>query len=405
MNLCPAPWMHLLTDAEGNVTPCCVWEGEVLGNIATDTIQNIAHSPAVNNIRKAMMSGEAVGGCKGCDRIERSGVQRFSQRDRYKSMLGHLMPDDIGSITFEDGSLKNPFKMELINEQYSNLCNYSCRTCFSLKSSMIAKENNDKIIIKNSTALRPEYFKDMLKRSEQASAINIIGGEGMLISEYWQMLDHLIACGRHDDPSLAIFMCTNGSKLEHQGRSLIEYAKKFRNFTLSISIDAIGERAELFRNGTNWSLVERNIRTLIAAGIQPIFCMTVSATNIWHLPDVHKYLIQNELTSPHILPTFSILVVLSQLSCQVLPLAFKLEVARKLDDHVKFIGELTDGNIYAIEAWRGVKKFMLAEDDSHLMPKFVAYHKDLDDKRGQDTFKVFPELRRFDTNHLEGKSC
>ena len=388
--LCPAPWMHLLTSATGDISPCCVWDGPAVGNIKDMTLAEAANLPEMNSIRKKMLSGEQVSGCKRCTKIENSGAYYLSQRARYTSMLGHLLADDLGATINTDGSLIQPFRMQLINEQFSNLCNFSCRSCSGAQSSMIARENGDTQELKQAVNLRSDYLDEIMQQLETVTAISIVGGEGILIPQYWQMLDRLIDLGRHDDPNLLIYAVTNGSKLSYAGNSLIEYAKKFKKFTVCISIDAIGARGELFRNGTNWVVIERNIRELLAAGIRPAFCVTVNATNIHHLPDLHNYLMENGLLDQNTPLTFSVLTNPEFLSCQILPATFKQEVAKRLETHKASL--LAAGLTSGAMVWDGLRDFMLAEDASSLLPEFVDYHKTLDAKRGQDTFQTFSEL-------------
>lgn len=82
---------------------------------------------------------------------------------------------------------------------------------------------------------------------------------------------------------------------------------------------------------------------------------------------------------------FSILTEPAHLNCRLLPNDYKKEVTDRLDKYIEL--QPTFRNRLNI-----VKDFMNSEDQTYLIPQFIAYHNKKDTQRNQDTVKVFSEL-------------
>lgn len=84
---CHRPFRELSVRWDGNVAVCCDdWKGEyVCGNIVTDGVLGVWHSPAFDAARKKLILGERTfGPCYGCDA---------------RSFRVGLLPDKLGQIT------------------------------------------------------------------------------------------------------------------------------------------------------------------------------------------------------------------------------------------------------------------------------------------------------------------
>jgi MoaA/NifB/PqqE/SkfB family radical SAM enzyme len=384
-SFCALPWLHIHPYPSGKVYPCCVSDLKLpVGNLKNNNLNEIIHSPEMNNIRAKMLKGEMVNECfKSCISTENT-KHYTTKRKNINNFYKEIIPNLIES-TNEDGSFKDKknFKMRHLNIRFSNLCNFKCRTCSSDLSSLILQEedSNKKFIhIEN---ISDSVMNDVYNYLPDVDLIHFAGGETLLIDEHWEIMDKLIEIGNTD---ITIVCTTNLSKITYKNKSIIDYIKQFKNFQLYVSIDAIGERAEIYRDGTVWSTIENNLRTLVESGIKFNISCTVGATNIYHIPDMLEYLYSNDLVCRGETVLTSMLTQPDYLNCKLLPSEYKKEVAEKFATYNKSINQKYNAN--------SAVDFMNGEDQSYLIPKFIEYHNKMDSRRNQNIFEVFPELKK-----------
>jgi MoaA/NifB/PqqE/SkfB family radical SAM enzyme len=142
--------------------------------------------------------------------------------------------------------------------------------------------------------------------------IHFTGGETMLMPEVAEVVDYLIADGRASKMSITV--TTNVTRVDVR---LIEQLKKFRKFTLYLSIDGTGAQFEYIRVPARWSRVSENVRQLVAlAGAEHLIVHPcVQAYNILNMVDVFEFVDQFDLRI-HLL---DILVWPLHLTHQVMP--------------------------------------------------------------------------------------
>ena len=128
-SFCALPWLHIHTFPSGKVFPCCVADKKLpIGNLNDNTIDEIIHSSAMNDIRAKMLKGENVENCmQSCTAHEntKNTSNNFSKRNTINKFYEKIIPDLI-ELTNEDGSFKNKddFQMKHLNIRFSNLCNF-----------------------------------------------------------------------------------------------------------------------------------------------------------------------------------------------------------------------------------------------------------------------------------------
>ena len=410
-NFCALPWLHLHPYPSGKVFRCCAanknpWK---VGNLTTQTLDEIANSEEMNKTRYMMMNDIPVPECAECMDKERGGVEsdRLFNNELYKDQI-----EDLVKKTNPDGTLNFKFKMLHMSIRHSNLCNFSCRMCVPRYSSVIAAEEGiydwehdkktdkwtkmiyelpgTKNAVMDINTVRPNYLEELMTYLPDVINIAILGGESILIHDHWVILDKLIEIGRTD---ANVIMFTNLSKLHYKDKYIVDYIKKFNKFELYVSLDGSGPRAEIFRNGTVWSHIVKNLKTLRDNQIRPFVHTTVSAMNVWHLPDFQKYLIENDyFDATSTSYKLNILVRPNELNMQLLPNSYKAIVEEKIKKHQNWLNDVVK-NSYLASGWDQVISYMYSEDKSHMFPKFLEFNKKLDDRRGQNMFDAFPELK------------
>ena len=218
------------------------------------------------------------------------------------------------------------------------------------------------------------------------------GGEPLMMQEHYDCLDYLI---EHNLVDVSLSYSTNLSVLRFKKYDLIDLWRKFKSVQLIVSLDEIGERGEYFRSGLEWTKFVENlsqIKEQLPHAKILINC-TVSLFNINRLAEIHEYLFSNKFIDEKgfVLNT---LVTPECYRMQVLPLNIKKKVRFKLLMYLKNLPRLfpeVDWGYLSIAISNQIK-FMMKEDHSDLLKEFKDRTIKLDQIRGEDFQKVFPDL-------------
>ena len=179
-----------------------------------------------------------------------------------------------------------------------NLCNAECSMCnptFSSRIDARLKKNPlPDIDIRGDAWLRPnladqsggqsQWWRDSIGRSRLvemialADRVKLLGGEPMLMQGVWEILDIVDQV----DPSKTVSITTNASHLtDDHMRSL----SRFKNLSINISVDAIGQTFEWIRHGLRWETVRSNIPRIMSLSDDVKINATLSAHNIMALEE------------------------------------------------------------------------------------------------------------------------
>jgi sulfatase maturation enzyme AslB (radical SAM superfamily) len=148
---------------------------------------------------------------------------------------------------------------------FDNKCNAACLSCGPKFSTTWEKYNRKYNLNTHITAkdASEELFQEFINRVplDKLETIYVLGGEPFFSDTNLKFLKHLDST----HPALntvTLLYQTNGSILP--SKEVVSYWKKFKQVTVSFSIDAIGQRFEYLRWPLNWNEVEHNVKTLIA---------------------------------------------------------------------------------------------------------------------------------------------
>ena len=139
--------------------------------------------------------------------------------------------------------------------------------------------------------------------------------------------------------------------------------------------------------------VESNLKKIVSSGIDISYSVTVGATNILHMPDMHAWLVENNLLDTKNPSRFRLHSVVrpAHISTKIIPLPAKEKIAKTIRN---YCGSLKEKNIYH-EGWDFLIDYMMSADHSNLLPKFKEHHRHLDSLRGQSIYDAFPEIREW----------
>ena len=382
----------------GNTFPCCLATNDyTLGNTNNNSFIELWNSERMRDLRKNIVDGKPTSGCVRCYEHEENGAQ--SMRINMNRDLRHHWGRT--KLTHEDGSL-DEIHMAYMDIRFSNICNFKCRSCGpelssfwvddAVKLNRYSKTQPKIIKIKNTL---DELWEDMEQWIDTVENIYFAGGEPLIMDEHYKILEHLIAIGKTD---IFISYNTNFSKLKYKNKDVVELWKHFKYVKVGASLDAMDERAEYMRSGTNWEDIEKNIARIKEEVPHVSFQIssTISIYNAEHCLDFFDKWIYNEWVDPMNI-SINLLLFPEYLRAHVLPEHKRKLIKAKIKD---YISKHDLENIDSLNrSTSGLKAFssFLDEDKSDLIPKFIEYNNSLDEIRNEKLIDVFPELKELYT--------
>lgn len=327
------------------VAPCCQYELSELEKFSNGQQQfSIVKEQFLNDIIPT--------GCKKCELA-------FQQnRQGYYQHFNHYQTDFTST------------EIQEINVKSNNFCNLACRSCGPHFSSKWEEEFNKSIKITKDDSI---FDKINLVDFTKLKHIRFAGGEPTLTGDHVTILHKLIDT---NNTNIDIVLATNLHTLKYKDVDLIELWQQFSNLQLHISIDAIEENAKTIRSGTNWDLVNKNLKKVVDSNISYFITITVSALNIWFLEDTTTYL-QNTFKNINI--RYSILTNPDILNLHVIPNRYRDDLNKMLDRCIVINRRATEIKTY----------FNLATTDE-LWPHFLIYNLMLDATRQETFFNNLP---------------
>jgi organic radical activating enzyme len=349
-------------------------------------MEEVWNQEPYKNMRKNMIEDKPCKECSRCYEQESNGF--FSLRYDSNRNYGHHI--SLVNKTLPDGT--NPeFNLRYWDVRFSNLCNFSCRTCGPIFSSNWYNDHvklyNRKPDVLGRDMLRVEYtagdedtmIKQMLPHIPYLEQVYFAGGEPLIMKEHYFMLEKLIEYGKTD---IRIQYNTNFSELAFKDKHVFEYWKHFKNVSVGASLDASGARGELMRKGTDWKQAVENRRRMIEEVPHVDFYVssTISVMNVLHVLDFHKEWSNLGLVKPR---DWNINVCQSPewYRVDILPQKFKENVViPAYQQHIEWL-DPQDSLRRATNGYKSVVSMMQNTDASHLLPRFKKEIQKLDQIR------------------------
>jgi len=393
---CIYPWIHLHAYPTGEAYPCCHAEMGVgqVGNCRENTLEEIWNSPAQRQLRTDMLSETKNTACQRCYEQEESGF--FSGRRSANKHHGH----HIGRvITTEPNGHVDHFGMTYWDIRFSNLCNLSCRSCGHIFSSSWYQDqaqlagptwalNNSALNIAGRD--KNDMWQQLMPHLDYVEQIYFAGGEPLMMEEHYNILDELERRGRFD---VRLIYNTNFTQTKLKDREVFDYWRKFKSVAVGASLDAMDAHGEYIRRGTRWAQVERNRRVMLEQCPEVDFYIspTLSILNAWHLPDFHRSWVEKGLLKAQDL-NVNILQDPAYLRIDIATPEYKQQINEKIQAHLEWLRPQDSLN-RATVGFESAVNFMMATDNTALIPKFWSKMTELDRIRKEELLAVIPELR------------
>lgn len=378
---CILPWMHLATNASGNLRVCCnstpgknfvTKEDGKPYKLNRDNLEEAWNSDVYSTIRKQMLSDERPDMCVRCFREEDVGIKSARQSWNSKWQEDKEYTEDA------------PFDIKYVDLRLGNLCNLKCRMCNPYASNMWVKEWH---LV--DTALDPAEYERLSKMNwpedkktwenlfsiaHTVDEIYLTGGEPTVIKEQQKLLDYFI-----DNNTAKDIRLKYNTNLVLLPAWLLERWGHFKRVQLNCSIDATGALDTYIRHPSKWKKIVKNfeaIRQLPNAGIE-IHC-TVQMYNILYLDKLIEWALPYNVKI-----YFNILNHPDELNIRVLPKELKILAEERLQPYLY------------LEKVEGIIKYMWAEDWTNKLDKFISYTTALDKSRDEQLIDIVPEFKNY----------
>lgn len=385
---CIAPWIHLHTWPNKNVFPCCMTSmHDVVGNLGTQTLEEIWNSPKMRQLRLDMLADKENDMCKRCWVQERSGHP--TMRTMLNREFEHLL--NRWDETKPDGSAE--YAPVYWDFRFSNICNMRCRSCGPQLSSGWYEDTKKRwgklpSDVADLTDRTPELWDQLEPLFETVEEIYFAGGEPLIMEEHYRILKRLDQMGRHD---VRLKYNTNFSKMRYKSLDAIEMWNRFESVEIGASLDSWGSRAEYIRKGTVWPETVANIERLKceAPSVKFFISCTVGTQNVLSLTEYIELAVDSGWIEPggfHINPIQDPV----HLNPQILPRQAKLRLQAEWS---KWLESPRWQHTPLQQTLPGLARFMLSEDLYH--SHWSVYERETgvwDRIRGESWRDTFPEL-------------
>lgn len=404
---CISPWIHVNILPDGGVTPCCEFNRvdknnqikndigffektnilPCFGSLHKNSLKEIWNNQKFKDFRLDMINGNESNGCINCYRDEINGKLSYRQilNDKFKHHFDKVQ------LTENDGTFEY---LNLIywDFRFDNNCNFKCRMCGPELSSSWVNEVKKNFDIDYSVPKLnfDQHLEDIDPLLDIVEEIYFAGGEPLISEEHYKILKKLI---KHKKYHIPINYNTNFSILTYKNIHIFDIWKKFKNVNVNISVDGIGDRGELIRNGFKWNDFVSNVIDLKekAHCVKFIITATVQALNCLHIFDLHKELFSLGIIDNVDDFTFSYVLEPNFLSISIIPDDLRKEVCNKTVEHIKnFL--IPNNSTTSIENFNSLINFVNNENKQYLLPKFLKYTDALDQIRNENTKLIFPEI-------------
>ena len=331
-------------DSQGEIAPCCQIDHtyrKPLSLLGPDVFSDLRQQ-------------QAPAECHRCTRAESFGMKS------YRMMFNSMVTDHTG--------------LQFVDIRNSNRCNLKCRICYPINSHLIAREQGSLTPLQE----HPVEHMESLLIQPGLQWLYYTGGEPFINPYHYVFLQKLIEQGLSENVQL--LYNTNLSTLQYKDQNLIEIWKNFRSVTVQASIDAVGEKLNYIRSGSDWDKINTNYETLKQWAEQEkklslSVAVTVSVLNFWWVPELLEYFQHEEVRLHEIdYPDY--------LRLSVIPDALK-DQALGIVDQIRKHG-------YDKNFCSKLQDRIVNNEHSHLLKDTLLQTLLLDKKRGEHLFDLLP---------------
>lgn len=439
---CILPWIHLSTRPNGHMRLCCTanassagatndkkWGGEVgilktsggkPANLNQSDLLSAWNNDYMKGVRRQMMSGQIPVSCTKCFKEERAG-HRSKRNWETEYWSRRVDVDQLLTDTTEEGEV--PARITYVDLRLGTKCNLKCIMCSPHDSSYwvgdwnklypkIENESLKEVMQWNNKGRidgasynwyvdNPKFWEQLYAQLPTMQQLYFAGGESTITREHYEILEECVKRG--EAHHIELRYNSNGVELPDR---LFELWKHFKRVRFHFSIDSIGEMNSYIRYPSEWGHIVKQLHRLDQTDdhIEVTLACAVQVMNIYYIPDFIKWKLEQNFKKINVWPLGAGLINVhfvyhpAHLNVKVLPQWMKQRVRAKYEEFYVWLKERFAGDKeflahpYGIKRLQGLVDFMDSEDWSRRMPEFREYVKHMDNIRGLDFRKTFPEM-------------
>lgn len=410
---CSSPWFHMRINSNGDYV-YCRWTQDRFPSsehsIRT-TSPHVWFQQHNTDVRKAMLDGESVAGCRGCAVMETH--QKVSGRQR------QLLKTGIKAETFVSSFKSSPWLpifsdglADGTTDQYpqdwqidlGNYCNSACLFCSPASSSRLAAEHKQLGLIQQlpprawcDDPLLLAKFLDTLKLSPRLCYLHFIGGETLITPAFKKILSALISAGLHQQVGIGFTV-----NLTVWDQSIIDLLVQFKEVNLGMSVECLHPVNDYIRYGGKLAQTQALLEKWVTLGKLHQWLVSLRTTptvlSMTHLHTVYQYASDNQLS----VESCNFLNKPEFMRPTVLPSEYRQEVINKLrlfatSDNEQVINT-RDPNCnqdqLAQDAASYINYLVNADDESYRLPDLVTYLKKTESIRKNSVLDYLPEYEK-----------
>lgn len=409
---CAAAWQGMHLSTMSHVIPCCLYKQNT-PNVFGTTKKGIKltdhyNSNEAKSLRRKLWNGEKPEECGECWLREKEAKDKNLPDTSYRQSLNRrLSPwlDDLIENTNEDFSLKK-VNLKFLDLRWDNKCNLKCRICSPEFSSALYKEfKNLKFAFNDSgspynISVDETEYEVILEQLHNVKFLFFAGGEPLTQDRFYEILQYCIDNNLAKD--ITLWITSNITKVKYKKFDLVKMMKHFKEIEITASIDGSHERGEYLRDGSTWSEVIENIKYIKTVGEKLRFMIvpTPNIMNAYNIVDLYKEFLEegyiqhndihvNFLTDP------------AHLQLKNLPEHHKKAVRQRYLDTIEWIKNSKYNKRSPYELKSDIRQFEFLittldqERSEEEFQRFLVKTKQVDQYRGNDFYKVFPEFADF----------
>jgi hypothetical protein len=452
---CILPWIHLSTRPDGSMRVCCTANASSVGatndkkhggrvgivktddgkpaNLNTSDLHSAWNNSYMRGVRQQMMAGEKPASCLKCYKEEAAGHRSKRQWETEYWMRDGIDPHQLVAETYEDGS--TDAKLAYIDIRMGTKCQLGCVMCSphdstgwvkdwnkvfpkiqneDLKQTMVWEDKGKTFGASyNWHKDNPLFWDQLYGQIPNIRQLYFAGGEATVIEEHYEILDKVIEMGYADK----IEVRYNSNCIEIPDR-LLEQWKHFKKVRMHYSVDSIFEMNDYIRYPSTWEHTEKQFRLLdekTSNNVEITIACAVNALNIHYIPDFLRWKLEQGFHKTNMWPfgaggiNYHFVYWPPHLNVKVLPREFLDKTEKKYEEFIEWWTENYELGVptwhkgkvskekwldaaYGIKRLRGMINFARSEDWTRRLPEFREYINTLDEQRGTDFRKTFPEM-------------
>lgn len=425
---CPIPWIFQAVRNNGDIRICCqanVTENQGVVrhkdgrpyNAGRDNMEEARNAELMREVRKNMIAGKWSHECGRCQQEEAAGLnsRRQYELDNWKNFT----INDAVYVTTPDGIIKEP-NLEYYDLRFGNLCNLACRMCGPTDSHTwyeqwtdyhgnleykdthgvvkLTRNNNGRLTTTDYDWHGSETFWEQLEANiPNIKHVYMAGGEPMMIERHYEFLQKCIDMGQ--SKKMILEYNTNMSNLPNR---VLDMWTEFKQVRVGASMDGMGSVVEYQRWPLKWSQAYKNLQKLDEYAqknnnILPWLACTVTAYNIWHIPEFMKWKLNESgfkkinATKKRPIITHHVAHGPKRVNVRVIPDNIKKQITSYYADQIEYFKSNYNEDIAnnAESILKSIIKYMNADSIDNL-DEFIKFTKAMDLAREQSIVNIAP---------------